>query len=134
MFPFHSFSGARIMEVKQFLGLQVFEFAYLMALAFLPFFVAQREVGLTILTMAFIYIVFSVIKFAITRRVDPANRIVLITGCDSGKFVLAWQMDPLSTLVQITGCDSVFCYHLVDLPSEAVQMTGCVSGKFVLTW
>ena len=78
------------MELKQFMGLQIFEFAYLMALAFLPFFVAQREVGLTILTMAFIYIVFLAIKFAIKRQVDPANRVVLITGCDSGKFVITW--------------------------------------------
>ncbi|KAK7113709.1 D-beta-hydroxybutyrate dehydrogenase, mitochondrial-like [Littorina saxatilis] len=72
------------MEVKQFLGLQVFEFAYLMALAFLPFFVAQREVGLSILSVAFVYLVVSVIRFAISRRVDPANKVVLITGCDSG--------------------------------------------------
>ena len=78
------------MELKQFLGLQIFEFAYLMALAFLPFFVAQREVGLTILTMAFIYLVFLAIKFAIKWRVDPANKVVLITGCDSGKFVITW--------------------------------------------
>jgi hypothetical protein len=74
------------MELKKFLGLQVFEFAYLMALAFLPFFVAQREVGLSILTAAFIYVLVSGIQFAFTRRVSPESKVVLITGCDSGTF------------------------------------------------
>ena len=72
------------MEVKQFLGLQVFEFAYLMALAFLPFFVAQREVGLTIMGVAFVYLVVTVIRFILNRHVKTANKVVLITGCDSG--------------------------------------------------
>ena len=92
MYVCFPFSGASIMELKQFLGLQVFEFAYLVALAFLPFFVAQREVGLTILTVAFIYVVFSLVKCAITRRVDPTKKVVLITGCDSGKCVNARRM------------------------------------------
>ncbi|KAL8593203.1 hypothetical protein ACOMHN_009858 [Nucella lapillus] len=72
------------MELKQFLGLQVFEFAYLMALAFLPFFVAQREVGLSILFVGVVYAVVTFIKMALTCRVDPADKVVVITGCDSG--------------------------------------------------
>lgn len=75
------------MEVKQFLGLQVFEFAYLMALAFFPFFIAQREVAITILMVASVYVVFSVIKHALSYKVDPANKVVIITGCDTGKYI-----------------------------------------------
>ena len=75
------------MQLKQFLGLQIFEFAYLMALAFLPFLVAQREVGLTILSIAFIYATVSAVMYLFTRKVDPANKVVLITGCDTGKYL-----------------------------------------------
>lgn len=92
------------MELKRFLGLQVFEFAYLMALAFLPFFVAQREVGLSILTAAFIYVIFSGIQFALNRRVDTASKVVLITGCDSGfGNALARRLNSLGFTV-VAGC------------------------------
>lgn len=92
------------MEIKQFLGLQVFEFAYLMALAFLPFFVAQREVGLTIMAVALVYTVFAVIKMTLTRRIDPANKMVLITGCDTGfGNALARRLNSLGLTV-VAGC------------------------------
>lgn len=92
------------MELKQFLGLQVFEFAYLMALAFLPFFVAQREVGLSILFVAVIYAIFTFIKLALTGRVDPADKVVVITGCDSGfGNALARRLSSLGMTV-VAGC------------------------------
>ncbi|XP_076451577.1 D-beta-hydroxybutyrate dehydrogenase, mitochondrial-like [Babylonia areolata] len=92
------------MELKQFLGLQVFEFAYLMALAFLPFFVAQREVGLSILFVAVVYVVISGLKMALTGRIDPANKVVVITGCDSGfGNALARRLSSLGMTV-VAGC------------------------------
>nr|KAG5714660.1 hypothetical protein BaRGS_000148 [Batillaria attramentaria] len=109
------------MEIKQFLGLQVFEFAYLMALAFLPFFVAQREVGLTIMMVAFVYIVFAVIKMALTRRIDPANKVVLVTGCDTGfGNALARRLNSLGFTV-VAGC--------LDKSSEGAELLkSCSTG------
>ncbi|PVD39153.1 hypothetical protein C0Q70_01781 [Pomacea canaliculata] len=110
------------MEVKQFLGLQVFEFAYLMALAFFPFFIAQREVAITILMVASVYVVFSVIKHALSYKVDPANKVVIITGCDTGfGNSLAQRLDSLGFTV-IAGC--------LDKSSDgAEQLKSSTSGR-----
>ncbi|XP_046351850.1 D-beta-hydroxybutyrate dehydrogenase, mitochondrial-like [Haliotis rufescens] len=92
------------MKLKQFVHLQVFELFYLLVLAFLPFIVAQKVVGLTILTVIGVFGFCYIFKKLLTKTIEITGQAVLITGCDSGfGNAIARRLDSMGFLV-LAGC------------------------------
>ncbi|XP_064594575.1 D-beta-hydroxybutyrate dehydrogenase, mitochondrial-like [Liolophura sinensis] len=73
-----------MMSVGEFLRLQAVEIAFLSVLAFLPYFVALKEVGLTLLFIGLSIGGYKLLKKKLMRRVPVEGKSVFITGCDTG--------------------------------------------------
>ncbi|KAK3089643.1 hypothetical protein FSP39_005284 [Pinctada imbricata] len=92
------------MNVKQFVGLDLFESLYLAVLAVLPFLVIQSTVSFSLLIFAVLIGGRAVYKQWTYRTVDTDGKRVLITGCDSGfGFTLARRLSSKGILVY-AGC------------------------------
>lgn len=77
------------MSIGQFCGLQLLEFVYLMALAFLPFLLALKESVCLMLCVLTVVGIVAFVRFCSSQVVDTTGKVVLITGCDSGlKFIM----------------------------------------------
>lgn len=74
------------MNVKQFVGLHLFESLYLAVLAVLPFIVIQPTVSFSLLILAVIIGVRALYRQFIYRTVGTNGKRVLVTGCDSGMY------------------------------------------------
>ncbi|KAK6170638.1 hypothetical protein SNE40_018988 [Patella caerulea] len=110
------------MEAKQFIALQGFELLYLLVLVFLPYVIAQKIVGLTIVFIASVMIVTFIIKNYLTKMIDIDGKTVLVTGCDSGfGNAIAQRLDFMGFTVY-AGCQ--------DLKSDGVErLTSSTSGR-----
>ncbi|XP_041364987.1 D-beta-hydroxybutyrate dehydrogenase, mitochondrial-like [Gigantopelta aegis] len=92
------------MKITEFIGLQIFEFLYLLLLAFLPFVVLQRSVSFVILALIGLWVVYYSYKKLTTKAVEALGKTVLITGCDSGfGHALAKRLDAVGFTV-FAGC------------------------------
>ncbi|XP_067673652.1 17-beta-hydroxysteroid dehydrogenase type 6-like isoform X1 [Haliotis asinina] len=110
------------MKLKQFVQHQVFELIYLLVLAFLPFFVAQKVVGLTILTVIGVSGFYYLFKRLTNKTIEITGQAVLITGCDSGfGNAIARRLDSMGFLV-LAGC-------LNEKSSGAERLKASVSGR-----
>lgn len=73
-----------MVSVGEFLRLQAVEIGFLSVLAFLPYFVALKEVGLSLLFIGLTIGGYKLLKKKLMRRVPVEGKSVFITGCDTG--------------------------------------------------
>ncbi|CAL1540622.1 unnamed protein product [Lymnaea stagnalis] len=72
------------MSTIQFCSMQLFELVYLLTLAFLPFVVAIREITYVIFAVLVFIVGIAVFKRCRAHTLNPLEKVVLITGCDTG--------------------------------------------------
>lgn len=72
------------MKVAEFLGLQVFESAYLFVLFCIPIVVAQKYIGTIVLLILVMLAMSTLMRKLLYKSIDIKGQGTLITGCDTG--------------------------------------------------